>query len=118
VHGRDPTAAPSQKIWGRETTWGSFAQFTKVQAQQLLPKPQVLTWEEAATPTWSCCGCARGDPRLVLRHRVRVHKGQQADRERPEPPRAVAHTRLRGRRVLHCLPHDDHALQAGTNVLI
>ena len=42
-------AAPSQKIWGYETTWGSFAQFTKVQAQQLLPKPQNLTWEEAAS---------------------------------------------------------------------
>ena len=39
VHGLDPLAAPSQKIWGYETTWGSFAQFTKVQAQQLLPKP-------------------------------------------------------------------------------
>ena len=40
VHGLDPMAAPSQKIWGYETTWGSFAQFTKVQAQQLLPKPR------------------------------------------------------------------------------
>ena len=40
---------PSQKIWGYETTWGSFAQFTKVQAQQLLPSPQNLTWEEAAS---------------------------------------------------------------------
>jgi crotonyl-CoA carboxylase/reductase len=49
VHGLDPLAAPSQKIWGYETTWGSFAQFTKVQAQQLLPKPQNLTWEEAAS---------------------------------------------------------------------
>ena len=39
VHGLDPLAAPSQQIWGYETTWGSFAQFTKVQAQQLLPKP-------------------------------------------------------------------------------
>ena len=29
--------------------WGSFAQFTKVQAQQLLPKPAALTWEEAAS---------------------------------------------------------------------
>jgi crotonyl-CoA carboxylase/reductase len=48
VHGLDPMAAPSQKIWGYETTWGSFAQFTKVQAQQLLPKPQNLAWEEAA----------------------------------------------------------------------
>jgi crotonyl-CoA carboxylase/reductase len=49
VHGLDPMAAPSQRIWGYETTWGSFAQFTKVQAQQLLPKPQHLTWEEAAS---------------------------------------------------------------------
>jgi crotonyl-CoA carboxylase/reductase len=49
VHGLDPLAAPSQKIWGYETTWGSFAQFCKVQAQQLLPKPENLTWEEAAS---------------------------------------------------------------------
>jgi crotonyl-CoA carboxylase/reductase len=49
VHGFDPLAAPSQKIWGYETSWGSFAQFTKVQAQQLVPKPKNLTWEEAAS---------------------------------------------------------------------
>src|SRR3954465_13218953 len=49
VHGLDPLAAPSQRIWGYETSWGSFAQFTKVQAQQLIPKPQNLTWEEAAS---------------------------------------------------------------------
>jgi crotonyl-CoA carboxylase/reductase len=49
VHGFDPLAAPSQMIWGYETTWGSFAQFTKVQAQQLLPRPQALTWDEAAS---------------------------------------------------------------------
>src|SRR5947209_8987999 len=49
VHGLDPMAAPSQRIWGYETTWGSFAQFTKVQAQQLLPKPKNLFWEEAAS---------------------------------------------------------------------
>jgi crotonyl-CoA carboxylase/reductase len=49
VHGLDPLAAPSQQIWGYETTWGSFAQFCKVQAQQLLPKPAALTWEEAAS---------------------------------------------------------------------
>jgi crotonyl-CoA carboxylase/reductase len=45
----DPMTAPTQRIWGYETTWGSFAQFTKVQAQQLIPKPQNLTWEEAAS---------------------------------------------------------------------
>jgi crotonyl-CoA carboxylase/reductase len=49
VHGLDPLAAPSQMIWGYETTWGSFAQFTKVQAQQLLPKPRNLAWDEAAS---------------------------------------------------------------------
>jgi crotonyl-CoA carboxylase/reductase len=49
VHGLDPLAAPSQQIWGYETSWGSFAQFTKVQAQQLIPKPKNLTWEEAAS---------------------------------------------------------------------
>jgi crotonyl-CoA carboxylase/reductase len=49
VHGLDPMAAPSQKIWGYETTWGSFAQFCKVQAQQLIPKPKALTWEESAS---------------------------------------------------------------------
>ncbi len=49
VHGLDPMAAPSQQIYGYETTWGSFAQFTKVQAQQLLKKPESLSWEEAAS---------------------------------------------------------------------
>src|SRR3954465_8960682 len=49
VHGLDPLAAPSQRIWGYETTWGSFAQFCKVQAPQCLPKPAHLSWEEAAS---------------------------------------------------------------------
>jgi crotonyl-CoA carboxylase/reductase len=46
--GGDPIVAPSNKIWGYETNWGSFAQFTKVQAHQCLPKPPHLTWEAAA----------------------------------------------------------------------
>ena len=49
THGLDPLASSEQKIWGYETSWGSFAQFTKVQAQQLVPKPTNLTWEEAAS---------------------------------------------------------------------
>src|SRR3954466_8022894 len=49
VHGLDPLAAPSQRIWGYETTWGSFAQFTKVQAQQLLPKPRNLSWVDSSS---------------------------------------------------------------------
>jgi crotonyl-CoA carboxylase/reductase len=46
--GKDPILAPSVKIWGYESNWGSFAQFTKVQDHQCLPKPPHLTWEEAA----------------------------------------------------------------------
>lgn len=46
--GKDPMLAPSQLIWGYETNWGSFAQFTKVQDHQCLPKPKHLSWEEAA----------------------------------------------------------------------
>ena len=49
IHGLEPTLAPSGRAWGYETTWGSFAQFCKVQAQQLLPRPRNLSWAEAAT---------------------------------------------------------------------
>ena len=48
-NGLDPMACSEQKIWGYETSWGSFAQFTKVQAQQLVRKPKHLGWEEAAS---------------------------------------------------------------------
>jgi crotonyl-CoA carboxylase/reductase len=48
VHGLDPLAAPSQLGWGYQTTWGSFAQFCKVQAQQLLSKPPSLSWVDAS----------------------------------------------------------------------
>jgi len=48
-NGYDPLACAQQQIWGYETSWGSFAEYCKVQAQQLLPKPPHLTWEEAAS---------------------------------------------------------------------
>jgi crotonyl-CoA carboxylase/reductase len=48
-NGLDPMACSQQKIWGYETNWGSFAEYTKVQAQQLLPKPRHLSWDEAAS---------------------------------------------------------------------
>jgi crotonyl-CoA carboxylase/reductase len=47
----DPMFASSFKIWGYETNWGSFAQFTKVWAHQCMPKAKHLTWEAAAAPT-------------------------------------------------------------------
>ncbi len=51
LSGEDPMFSPSFKIWGYETNWGSFAQFTKVQAHQCMPKAPQLTWEAAAAPT-------------------------------------------------------------------
>ncbi|HVL90546.1 MAG TPA: crotonyl-CoA carboxylase/reductase [Actinomycetota bacterium] len=49
--GGDPMFGNSFRIWGYETNWGSFAQFTKVQAHQCMPKAPHLTWEAAAAPT-------------------------------------------------------------------
>lgn len=46
--GKDPMIAPSAKIWGYETNFGSFGQFCIAQAHQCMPKPPQLTWEEAA----------------------------------------------------------------------
>ncbi|MBA2240161.1 MAG: crotonyl-CoA carboxylase/reductase [Solirubrobacterales bacterium] len=70
VHGLDPLAAPSQQIWGYETTWGSFAQFTKVQAQQLLPKPRNLTWVDS-----SCYGLTYFTAYRMLVDRCRIQAG-------------------------------------------
>ncbi|MGV9866594.1 crotonyl-CoA carboxylase/reductase [Rhodococcus koreensis] len=49
--GRDPMLAPSAKIWGYDTNFGSFGQFARVQAHQVLPKAPHLSWAEAAAPT-------------------------------------------------------------------
>ncbi|MEJ1160301.1 crotonyl-CoA carboxylase/reductase [Prosthecomicrobium sp. N25] len=50
-NGGDPMLSTSQRIWGYETPDGSFAQFCRVQARQLLPRPKHLSWEEAASYT-------------------------------------------------------------------
>jgi crotonyl-CoA carboxylase/reductase len=47
-NGGDPMLSPSQRIWGYETSFGSFAQFARVQATQLVPRPQHLSWEASA----------------------------------------------------------------------
>ena len=50
-NGGDPMYSPTQRIWGYETPDGSFSQFTRVQSQQLMPRPKHLTWEESACYT-------------------------------------------------------------------
>jgi crotonyl-CoA carboxylase/reductase len=49
--GRDPMLAPSARIWGYDTNYGSFGQFSRVQGHQVMPKAEHLTWEEAAAPS-------------------------------------------------------------------
>jgi crotonyl-CoA carboxylase/reductase len=50
-NGGDPMFSPTQRIWGYETPDGAFAQFTRVQSRQLMPRPKHLTWEESACYT-------------------------------------------------------------------
>ena len=54
VDDQDPSAhddsmlAANQRIWGFETNFGGLADLALVKANQLMPKPTHLTWEEAA----------------------------------------------------------------------
>jgi crotonyl-CoA reductase len=49
--GHDDTMMdPQQRIWGFETNFGGLADLALVKANQLMPKPEHLSWEEAACP--------------------------------------------------------------------
>jgi len=49
--GHDDTMLdPEQRIWGFETNFGGLADLALVKANQLMPKPAHLSWEEAASP--------------------------------------------------------------------
>ena len=69
-NGGDPMFSPSQRIWGYETPDGSFAQFTRVQAQQLMPRPKHLTWEESACYTLTLATAYR----MLFGHRPHILK--------------------------------------------
>ncbi len=46
----DSMMDPRQRIWGFESNFGSLAEISMVKANQLMPMPRHLTWEEAAVP--------------------------------------------------------------------
>ncbi|MBK9738631.1 MAG: crotonyl-CoA carboxylase/reductase [Actinobacteria bacterium] len=46
----DTMMDPEQRIWGFETNFGGLAELAIVKSNQLMPKPEHLTWEEAAAP--------------------------------------------------------------------
>ena len=75
--GGDPMYSPTFRIWGYETNYGSFAQFTRVREEQCMPKPGHMTWEESASYTlvagtawrmlhgWGANSVKKGDVVLV-----------------------------------------------------
>ncbi|MFD7656579.1 crotonyl-CoA carboxylase/reductase [Actinosynnema sp. NPDC059797] len=46
----DTMLDPQQRIWGFETNYGGLAEVALVKSNQLMPMPDHLTWEEAASP--------------------------------------------------------------------
>ncbi|MEN3975085.1 crotonyl-CoA carboxylase/reductase [Emcibacter sp. SYSU 3D8] len=67
-NGGDPMNSPSQRIWGYETPDGSFAQFAKIQARQLMHRPKHLTWEESACYTLTLATAYR----MLFGHRPHI----------------------------------------------
>lgn len=79
VDDQDPTAhddsmmAVNQRIWGFESNFGSLAEVSLVKANQLMPKPAHLTWEEAACNALTNSTSYR---MLVSSNGVGMHQGQ------------------------------------------
>jgi crotonyl-CoA reductase len=71
--GHDDTMMdPEQRIWGFETNFGGLAELSLVKANQLMPKPAHLTWEEAASPGLVNCTAYR---QLVSRNGADMKQG-------------------------------------------
>ncbi len=68
----DGLMATEPLAWGFETNFGGMAEFTVVRENQLIRKPEYLTWEEAASNTL-CAGTAYR--MLVGRHGARMKQG-------------------------------------------
>jgi crotonyl-CoA reductase len=78
VDDQDPSAhddsmlAANQRIWGFETNFGGLADLAVVKANQLMPKPAHLTWEEAAVNAL----CASTSYRMLVGdHAARMRQG-------------------------------------------
>jgi crotonyl-CoA reductase len=78
VDDQDPSAhndsmlAANQRIWGFETNYGGLADLSIVKANQLMPKPAHLTWEESAVNGL----CASTSYRMLVgKHSARMKQG-------------------------------------------
>ena len=115
--GHDDTMLdPEQRIWGFETNFGGLAELALVKANQLMPKPAHLTWEEAACPGLVNSTAYR---QLVSRNgagheagRHRADLGRVAAASAPTPP-SIA---LNGGAIPVCVvssPREGRARAAG-----
>ncbi len=68
----DPALSYTGRAWGFETNFGGLAHFAVAKANQLMPKPAHLTWEEAAC-NLLCAGTAYR--MLVSRNAVQFKQG-------------------------------------------
>ena len=68
----DAMMDPGQTIWGFETNFGGMAELCVVKSNQLMPKPEHLTWEEAA-----CSGLVNSTAyrQLVSKHGAGMKMG-------------------------------------------
>ena len=79
VDDQEPTAhddsmlAANQRAWGFETNFGGLGEICTVKANQLMPKPAHLSWEEAASNTLTSATSYR---MLVGRHGAQMRQGQ------------------------------------------
>lgn len=68
----DSMLAANQRIWGFETNYGGLADLSIVKANQLMPKPAHLSWEEAAVNAL----CASTSYRMLVgEHAARMKQG-------------------------------------------
>jgi crotonyl-CoA reductase len=68
----DSMLAANQRIWGFETNYGGLADLSIVKANQLMPMPTHLSWEEAAVNAL----CASTSYRMLVgRHAAQMKQG-------------------------------------------
>ncbi len=69
----DSMLATNQRIWGFESNFGGLAELSVVKANQLMPKPAHLTWEEAGVNALTNSTSYR---MLVSRNGAQMFQGQ------------------------------------------
>ena len=103
VDDQDPSAhddsmlAANQRIWGYETNFGGLADLSLVKANQLMPKPAHLSWEEAAGNAL----CNSTSYRMLVsrqrrRHEAGRHRARLGRDRRPRRLRRPVRAERRG----------------------